>query len=91
MSEKAADELVDTPRERGARYIVEQGGQPVAVLLALDEYTHYLELQDDEADSLDPELAARLVQAASPSTDPSRLPFREYLSQRQGSGSELPG
>ena len=65
MNQNASDALVHILRERGARYIVGSEGQPVAVLLTLEEYDHYLDLLDDEADSQDAELAARLNLAAA--------------------------
>lgn len=63
MSENAANDngLAHTLREQGARYVIGTQGQPVAVLLTLEEYEHYLDLLDDEEDSQDSELAARLV------------------------------
>lgn len=67
MSENPSDDLLHTLRERGAHYVVDTHGQPVAVLLTLEEYQHYLALLDDEADSQDAELAARLEQAAAQS------------------------
>jgi PHD/YefM family antitoxin component YafN of YafNO toxin-antitoxin module len=73
-------DLGRTLRERGARYVTSAEGQPVAALLTLEEYEHYLDLLDDEADSQDAELATRLTQAASrPAED--RLSFRDYLQQ----------
>ena len=83
MSEKPSDDLVHALRERGVHYVVGTGGRPVGVLLALDEYEHYLDLLDDEADSQDPELAMRLARAASTPAGEERLDFRAYLSQRQ--------
>jgi PHD/YefM family antitoxin component YafN of YafNO toxin-antitoxin module len=91
MSEKTSDDFVHTLRERGAHYVVGTEGQPVAVLLALEEYEHYLDLLDDETDSQDAELAARLAQAAAQPTDEERHSFRDYLSQRQGPHAEIPG
>jgi len=82
MSENPSDDLVHTLRERGARYVVGTEGHPVAVLLTLEEYDHYLDLLDDEADSQDPELAARLAQAAVRPTRKERQSFRDYLRQR---------
>jgi len=70
MSENPSDNLVHTLRELGARYVVGTEGHPVAVLLTLEEYDHYLDLLDDEADSQDNELAARLAQAAARPTNP---------------------
>ncbi len=42
MSEKSANDLAHTLREHGACYVVGATGQPVAVLLTLEEYDHYL-------------------------------------------------
>jgi hypothetical protein len=53
MGEHSTDDLVHALRERGARYIVDTQGQAFAVLLSLEEYEHYLDLLDDEADSQD--------------------------------------
>ena len=78
----ATSDLARTLRERGGRYVTSTEGQPVAVLLTMEEYEHYLDLLDDEADGQDTELAARLAQAASrPAED--RLSFRDYLHQRE--------
>ena len=82
MSERPSDELTSALRKRGVHDVVAMGGQPVGVLLALDEYEHYLDLLEDEADSQDPELARRLVQAASQSVGEERIDFRAYLRQR---------
>lgn len=84
MNEKPSDALVHTSRERDAHYVVGTEGRPVAVLLTLEEYEHYLDLLDDEADSQDAELAARLAQAADRPTDEEYTSFRDHLSQRQG-------
>jgi PHD/YefM family antitoxin component YafN of YafNO toxin-antitoxin module len=91
MSENLSDDLVHTLREHGARYVIGTKGQPVAVLLTLEEYDHYLDLVDDEADSQDEELAARLVQAASRPTREERQSFRDYLRQREASSAEVQG
>jgi PHD/YefM family antitoxin component YafN of YafNO toxin-antitoxin module len=69
-------------RETGAQYVVDGDGQRVAVLLPIQEYEHYLDLLDDEADSQDAELAARLAQAGSQTIGGERQPFRDYLHQR---------
>ena len=82
MSEYSTDDLGRTLRERGARYVVDTQGQPLAVLLTLEEYEHYLDLLDDEADSQDAELAARLAQASNQPIGGERQPFRDYLHQR---------
>jgi PHD/YefM family antitoxin component YafN of YafNO toxin-antitoxin module len=91
MSENLSDDLVHTLREHGARYVIGTKGQPVAVLLTLEEYDHYLDLVDDEADSQDEELAARLVQAAARPTREERQSFRDYLRQREASSAEVQG
>ncbi len=89
MSENSSDTLVRTLRERGARYVVGTEGHPVAVLLTLEEYDHYLDLLDDEADSQDDELAARLAQAATRPTHGERQSFRDYLHQRETSRAKV--
>jgi PHD/YefM family antitoxin component YafN of YafNO toxin-antitoxin module len=69
MSENLSEDFVHMLREHGARYVVGTKGQPVAVLLTLEEYDHYLDLLDDEADSQDDKLAARLAQAVAGPTN----------------------
>jgi len=91
MSEKPSEDLVHTLREHGARYVIGKKGHPVAVLLTLEEYDHYLDLLDDEADSQDDELAARLAQAAAGPTREERQSFRDYLRQREASRAEVQG
>jgi PHD/YefM family antitoxin component YafN of YafNO toxin-antitoxin module len=88
MSEKSLDDLVHTLRERGAHYVVDTQGQPIAVLLTLDEYEHYRDLLDDETDSQGEELAARLEQAAARPTGNERTPIRDYLAERESSLDE---
>ena len=85
MDEPTKGSLAQTLRERDARYVVDTQGQAVAVLLTLEEYERFLDLLDDEADSQDKELAARLAQAADQPTGGDRLAFRDYLGQRQAS------
>ena len=82
MSKDPTDNLPRTVRETGAQYVVNGDGQRVAVLLPIQEYEHYLDLLDDEADSQDAELGARLAQASSQPTGGERQPFRDYLHQR---------
>ena len=82
MSEKSSDDLIHTLRERGAHYVVDVQGQPVAVLLTLDEYEHYLDLLDDEVHSHDEELAMRLERAAVSPPGGERQSFRDYLAQQ---------
>ena len=91
MSENMSNDLVHTLREQGARYVIGTKGHPVAVLLTLEEYDHYLDLLDDEADSQDGELAGRLVQAAARPTRGERQSFRDYLRQRETSRDEVHG
>lgn len=88
MNEKSSDDLVHTLRERGTHYVVDTQGQPIAVLLTLDEYDHYLDLLDDETDSQDEELADRLELAASRATDGERISLRAYLAERESSLDE---
>ena len=49
----------------------------------IDEYEHYLDLLDDEADSQDEELAQRLLQAATREKGAERQGFRDYLRERE--------
>ncbi len=81
MTETSSD-IAQVLRERGARYVVDAEQRPVAVLLTPEEYEHYLDLLDDEADSQDEELAARLAQAADRSSQEERLSLQDYLRQR---------
>ena len=92
MSQNPSEDLVRTLRERGARYVIGTEGHPVAVLLTLKEYEHYLDLLDDEADSQDDELAARLAQAAAglPNNE-KRQSFGDYLRQREASRAQVSG
>jgi hypothetical protein len=85
MDENSTNDLVHTLREHSARYVVDTRGQALAVLLTLEEYDHYLDLLDDEADSQDAELVARLNQAAARPTSGERQAFRDYLRQREAS------
>jgi PHD/YefM family antitoxin component YafN of YafNO toxin-antitoxin module len=85
MNENSPDELSHTLRERGTHYVVDTQGHPVAVLLTLEEYEHYLDLLDDEADSQDDELAMRLEQAAAQPNGGERQSFHEYLPLRPDS------
>ena len=85
------DKLERTLREASARYVVGTQGKPVAVLLTLDEYEHYLDLLEDEADSQDKELAARIAQAADRPQDGDRVGFREYLRQREARNAPVQG
>jgi hypothetical protein len=88
MSKPSTDRLDRALRERGARYVVDTQGQALAVLLTMEEYDHYLDLLDDEADSQDAELAARLDQASTQSAGDERQAFRDYLRQREASHAD---
>ena len=81
MGKDPTDNLPRIVRETGAQHVVNRDGQRIAVLLPIQEYEHYLDLLDDEADSQDTELAARLAQASSQSIGGERQPFRDYLHQ----------
>ena len=76
------DLLEQTLRESGTRYVVGTRGQPVAILLSIDEYEHYLDLLDDEADSQDKELALRLAKAAAREIFGEKQSFRDYFGER---------
>lgn len=78
-----SNESFDTLREQGTHYVVDTEGRPVAVLLTLQEYSHYLDLLEDEADNQDEDLAKRLKQALAPSPGEVRESFRDYLHQRR--------
>jgi PHD/YefM family antitoxin component YafN of YafNO toxin-antitoxin module len=91
MSKDPTGNQPRTVRETGAQYIVNADGQRIAVLLSIQEYEHYLDLLDDEADSQDAELAARLAQASSQPTGGERQPFRDYLHQRGVDDASLQG
>jgi PHD/YefM family antitoxin component YafN of YafNO toxin-antitoxin module len=82
MTENSSD-IAQILRDRGARYVVDAEQRPVAVLLTPEEYEHYLDLLDDETDSQDEELAARLAQAAGRSSQEERLSLQDYVRQRQ--------
>jgi PHD/YefM family antitoxin component YafN of YafNO toxin-antitoxin module len=89
MPRSTASDPARALREQGGRYVVGAQGQPVAVLLTLEEYNRYLDLLDDEADSQDKELAARLVQASAPHTRSKRQPFRDYIRQRGAARAQV--
>lgn len=89
MSLKPSNHLACTLREQAAHYVTQ--GQPVAVLLTLEEYEHYLDLLDDEADSQNEALAARLIQASARPTRKERLSFPDYLRQHETSHAEVQG
>jgi PHD/YefM family antitoxin component YafN of YafNO toxin-antitoxin module len=85
MTKSTAPDPARVLREQGARYVVGAQGQPVAVLLTLEEYNRYLDLLDDEADSQDAGLAARLAQAAARPTRQKRPSFHNYVHRRNAS------
>jgi hypothetical protein len=69
MIDNQVDDLTRMLRECNERYVDGAQGGPVAVLLTLEEYQHYLDLLDDEADSKDSQLKARLQQVADPQVE----------------------
>jgi PHD/YefM family antitoxin component YafN of YafNO toxin-antitoxin module len=91
MTDATPEAMSKALREGGARYVVDDQSRPVAVLLTLEEYDHYLDLLDDEEDSQDEDLRARLTLAAEPQADVARLPLREYLDQRPPADGSVPG
>ena len=88
MPQQKNDEFTAMLREQGVQYVVDSAGQPVAVLLAVEEYEHYLDLMEDEADSQDAELAQRLTAAAQSSRE-ERLSFREYMVGREAMNDDV--
>ena len=89
MSNREPDAVSKMLSEQGGRYVVDSLNRPVAVLLTLEEYEHYLDLLDDEEDSQDKELQARLTLATAPQADAERLSLRDYLRQRPPADASL--
>jgi PHD/YefM family antitoxin component YafN of YafNO toxin-antitoxin module len=93
MTDRTPDAVSKTLHEQGGRYVVDSMSRPVAVLLTLEEYEHYLDLLDDEEDSQDRELQARLTlaaeTAAASQADAERLSLRDYLRQRPPADASL--
>ena len=83
MTKSTASDPVRALREQGARYVVGAQSQPVAALLTLEEYSRYLDLLDDQADSQDAKSAKRLAQAATRKPRRKRLAFRDYMHRRE--------
>jgi hypothetical protein len=83
--------MARTLREQGGRYVVDAQSRPVAVLLTLEEYAHYLDLLDDQEDSQDKDLSGRLALAAVPQTGAARRSLGEYLRQRPPADASLQG
>jgi len=50
MAKSPAKRSARALREQGARYVVTAQGQPVGVLLTLEDYARFLDLLDDEAE-----------------------------------------
>ncbi len=88
MSEEP-DDVTRVLREQATRYVIGAKGQPIAVLLTMEEYEHYLDLLEDEADSQDRGLAARLDAAAAQPARTRRPGFRDYLHQRQAPDGDV--
>lgn len=91
MNDTTPETISKTLREQGGRYVVDSQNRPVAVLLSLEEYEHYLDLLDDEEDSQDEDLQARLALAAEPSDEAPRLSLHEYLHQRPPADAPIQG
>lgn len=91
MGDTKTEAVAEKVRELGGRYVVDAQSRPVAVLLTLEEYEHYLDLLDDEEDSHDEDLQARLTLAAVPQADAERLSLRDYLRQRPPADASLQG
>ena len=91
MDEPTPKTVTAALREQGGRYVVDAQSRPVAVLLTLEEYDHYRDLMDDEADSLDEDLQARLALAANPQSYSERTSLDDYLRQRPPSDASVPG
>ncbi len=91
MDDTVPDPVAKTLREQSGRYVVDARSRPVAVLLTLEEYEHYLNLLDDEEDSHDEDLKDRLALAAVPQADVERTSLREYLRQRSPDDASLQG
>jgi PHD/YefM family antitoxin component YafN of YafNO toxin-antitoxin module len=89
MDDTTPDSMARALREQGGRYVVDAQNHPVAVLLTLEEYEHYLDLLDDEADSQDDDLATRLTQAAAATGD-RRTSLRAYLHRRPSNHADVP-
>jgi PHD/YefM family antitoxin component YafN of YafNO toxin-antitoxin module len=83
MNDSTPDSMARALREQGGRYVVDAQNHPVAALLTLEEYEHYLDLLDDEADSQDKDLAARLTQAAAATGD-RRISCRQRAERTGG-------
>ncbi len=86
MNENPPDALGRTLRQRDTRYVVGIEGHSVAVILTLEEYYHYLSLLDDDADSQNDKLAARLIHAATQSAREQGQPLQDRLHQREAPG-----
>ena len=76
-------------RESNVRYVVDTQGEPIGVLLTIEEYETYLDLLDDKDDRHDDDLASRLEQAATRPADGERQTFRDYLTQRKASDGQV--
>jgi PHD/YefM family antitoxin component YafN of YafNO toxin-antitoxin module len=88
MSKRSPDRLSRALREHGVRYVVDAGGEPVAVLLSLEEYEQYFDLLEDAADGQDEKVADRLRQAAGRPAGEGES-FRDYLRERNKPGGDV--
>ncbi len=71
--------------EHGTRYVVGKEGYPVAVILTLEEYNHYLDLLGGKVNDQNAILAARLMQTAAQLAHEEHQSIRDYLQQRRAS------
>ncbi len=86
MSENPPDAPGHILSEHGTRYAVGIEGYPVAVILTVEEYNHYLDLLGGEVDNQDAILTARLMQTAAQSAHEEHQSIRDYLQQRGTTG-----
>ncbi len=91
MDKSETDDLLQALREQRVQYVVGTQGEPVAVLLPIEEFTHYLDLLDDEADCQDEELSVRLRQAAAQPAGGERQSFRDYLRTHETPRAQVQG
>ena len=77
-------------RESNARYVVDTQGEPIGVLLTMEEYETYLDLLDDERDRQDDDLATRLAQAATRLANGERQIICDYMARRIACTASVP-
>ena len=72
-------DLLARARYGGWRFVIEQRGEPAAVLMGYEDYTALMELLEDLEDIRD------MIDSGA---DPAR-PLREYLSEREQQGATV--